>query len=434
MIPGVDRGAARRALMALMQHRRTAFGHTVLATALIVGLGLLTSIQLARWLGPAGRGEVAAALLWPMMLAFLANFGLLVAIIYHAAQQDARPGAVFWTSAALGAVQGALAVGIGWIAIPWLLDSQRPEVIRAARVFLLVVPVSLITQYGQSTLQARHHFGSFNLNRLILPVGYLAGVIFLRRADRLDAWSVVLLQLGLNVAALLGVMIALAKHRLLSPSGTGPALARRLLGYGAKVYAGTASSQTNARIDQAYLGRWYPPAELGLYVAALSAASVLQVLSMGVHMVLTPRIAAEPLPAQRAATLQRVFRIYLRLSSASAVLLALMIPLAIPLVFGVEFEDAVAPGVVLVFAMLCHGAKEVLAGGAQGLGDPWLSSRAEIAGVVVTLVLVPLLLAPLGILGAALAVLLGNATQALLVARGLARSHGISRRSLLRAH
>ena len=47
-----------------------------------------SSVQLSRWLGPSGRGQIAAAMLWPMLLMYIMSMGLISAIMYYAAQPE----------------------------------------------------------------------------------------------------------------------------------------------------------------------------------------------------------------------------------------------------------------------------------------------------------------------------------------------------------
>ena len=57
---------------------------TLVTNLVLSAIGLLNSVLLSRWLGPAGRGEVAAAMLWPTLLVYLSSLGLISAILYFA--------------------------------------------------------------------------------------------------------------------------------------------------------------------------------------------------------------------------------------------------------------------------------------------------------------------------------------------------------------
>src|SRR5581483_7308124 len=97
------------------------------------------------------------------------------------------------------------------------------------------------------------------------------------------------------------------------------------------------------------------------------------------------------------------------------------------------FQASVLPAEVLVLGGAFLAAKNVLGGGLQALGSPWLASRADIIALIVTVTTLPPLLTRFGILGAAVASTLAYATQLLGVLYGLHKRQGISPRSLLYA-
>ena len=406
---------------------------TFLVNALVLGLGLVSGVQLARWMGPAGRGELAAAWLWPMLLMYLASMGVIQAVVYFAALPDAQPARVLGTALACATVQSVAAMAIGYVVLPVLLARQTAAVVAEARAYLWVIPASLVSQYGVALLQARLHFTAYNWIRVLVPAGYVVCVLALKQTGALNVSTALRAQLWLNIAVVGATAVALwrtgAVGRLadLRPDR---ALADRMLRYGAKVQAGGIPQTANLRMDQALLAAWFPPVQLGLYVAAVSAAGVGDVLTTAVRTVATPSIAQQG-AAAGVLTLQATFRKYVAVSVAGTLALAAVLPFAIPFVYGRAFSGAVAPALVLLAAGLCLGAKSVLAGGAQALGDPWLASRSEILGAVVTVCCLPVLLPRFGIMGAAFATLAAYATQLVVVLAGLSRTHAIGVPSLV---
>jgi O-antigen/teichoic acid export membrane protein len=205
-----------------------------------------------------------------------------------------------------------------------------------------------------------------------------------------------------------------------------------MLKYGAKVHTGDVSGLANQSLDQVLMAAWLPPVYLGLYVVAVSAASVSGIFSGTVQMVATPSITQRKTQTERAAVLQGVFRRYWLLSFVMAAMFAAILPFAIPLVFGSSFRAAVWPAEVLLIGVFLLGAREVLAGGARALGDPWLGSKAQIGALFVTVLLLYFLLPSMGIMGAAIASSAACAAQLLIVIAGLRSSHAIPPMSLFR--
>src|SRR5467141_1380425 len=123
---------------------RSLIYRTLVTNSGITALGIGNSILLSRWLGPVGRGEIAAAMLWPTLLVYLSSMGLIASTLYFTALPDSRPQRVFNNAIGLGLILCAITVPIGFLALPWLLKSQNAEVISASRLFLIVVPISLM--------------------------------------------------------------------------------------------------------------------------------------------------------------------------------------------------------------------------------------------------------------------------------------------------
>ena len=113
-----------------------------------------------------------------------------------------------------------------------------------------------------------------------------------------------------------------------------------------------------------------------------------------------------------------------------AAAVAAILPFGIPLVFGPEFGDAIWVAEVLLVGSLLIGARDVLSGGANALGDPWLSSKAQLCAFVATVVLLCALLPRFGILGAAVSSSAAYAIQLGIIVRGLHVSHAIRSISL----
>jgi O-antigen/teichoic acid export membrane protein len=405
---------------------------TLITNTVVTAVGLMNSILLSRWLGPTGRGEIAAAMLWPTMLVYLSSFGLIAAVLYFAALPESKPQPLFVNATILAIAQSALAMGFGFAALPWLLHSQTATVVSAGRWYLLVIPLSLVTQYGISILQGRLQMTRFNWLRLILPVGYLIGTVALMIVGHLKLDNIIFLHLALNVITLCATLFALVPIKVRPGLHFDGGLARQMLAYGAKIHIGNISALANTSLDQVLMAALLSADALGIYVVALSAASVLQVFNHAVLMVSTPAITQKETPVERAAVLQGIFRRYWVLSLLITLAVAMLLPVAIPLVFGASFKTSILPAEILLLGLLFIGAKELLAGGAQALGNPWLGSKAQLVALVVTLTLLYFLLPVLGIVGAAIATAIAYATQLVVAIIELRRVHAISPIELFR--
>lgn len=392
---------------------------TFITNIAILIIGLVNSILLARWLGPTGRGEVAAAMLWPSVLILLGSTGLVPAVLYFIAKPDTSMEDIYGNSLFIAIFQSAITVSIGHVALPWLLANQSSEVISASRLYLTIIPISLASQYGISILQGRLHFNQYNFLRSILPVGYLIGTTILFLYNQLSLAQIITLHIALQAATLFATLFALANNRYSIWPRFDTTIAKPMLTYGIKVAAGMTSQVANLRMDQILLAAWLPPTELGLYVAALSAVNLLQVISSTIRTTTTPKIAQQATKLDQFILLSRAFRQNLVISLFAAGIMAILIPYAIPLLFGAEFRASIGPAEVLLIGGVVLGARNVLTGAVQAMGLPGLASRADIIGLGATAFFLVLLLPKFGIMGAAIASVTAYSVQLGVLLRGL---------------
>ena len=109
---------------------------TILTNLAILAFGMGSSIQLSRWLGPAGRGDIAAAMLWPVLLAYIVSMGLISAVMYFAAQPGTQLEHLAANAAVVVLAQAAVGISVGYCIMRWVLHSQSPDVVRMARFYL----------------------------------------------------------------------------------------------------------------------------------------------------------------------------------------------------------------------------------------------------------------------------------------------------------
>ena len=169
------------------------------------------------------------------------------------------------------------------------------------------------------------------------------------------------------------------------------------------------------------MSAWMPASLLGLYVVAVSASQLGDLVSLAWRIVMTPSIARGETMSGRGGSAPADFSWISAGKYSLILLLALSLPVLIPAFFGAAFKASILPAEVLLIGAACLSAKNVLGGGLQAMGSPWLASRADLIALAVTVITLPPLLWRFGILGAAAASTLAYATQLLGVLYGLTR-------------
>src|SRR6266513_927703 len=110
------------------------FASTLITNVVIQAYTVVQGILIARLLGPVGRGQFAAAILWPGLFAAMGGMGVSVALARRAgrAHDLAR---VIRTGFLLTPLTGTVAAVLCAAALPWLLPGSATLVRSAAYVF-----------------------------------------------------------------------------------------------------------------------------------------------------------------------------------------------------------------------------------------------------------------------------------------------------------
>jgi O-antigen/teichoic acid export membrane protein len=404
---------------------------SLVATALIQVLNVVTGVVLARTLGPSGRGELAAVVLWPTMLWTVGNLGVVDSVTFHSARHSAPQRSIVSTSLAIALVQSAILVAIGLVLVPLVLAKQEASVVRDCLIFLASIPTSLVTLYLGSVLNGTHRFVAFNVVRATVFVGNAAGLVALAIASELTVTSAMLAYLASQVVA---VVIAAI---LVLPS-SGPAsrperlLAREMLAYGWRSQLSTISNLLNERVDQLVISIVLAPASLGLYVVAWTMTSLSSMIGFSVTFAALPRVAqAESAQERRARAHQYVFLTFAA-TAAVTVPVLLLAPDILRVVFGSDFVQATGVTRVLLVASIALGTGRVLGAVLKGVNRPLHAGLAEGAGLIVTAAGLAALLPTLGLMGAAITSLAAYSVTAWVALHLANRALGTTGAELLR--
>lgn len=397
---------------------------TVGTNILLIILGLVSGIVIARLLGPEGRGELAVIQMWADAFRGIALLGVHEALAYYTARAPQQAGRYIGSAILLGFVSAMCFMGIGSLILPSLLSVQPPQVISAARWYLWQLPLTAIIAVPYHALRGCGDFAAWNLLRLLPNLVWLATIWCLWALGHLDPPTLALVYIGTTACLALPVLSVVAR-RVSGPFRPAlrqwPSMAR----YGLLSVGGTLPQVLNLRLDQMLMAGLLPAQMLGLYVVGVTWSSAVAPLLGAFGTVLFSRLAAGPDASQQQHVFAQGGRIAVLAAGLIGLLIAVCTPWAITLLFGRHFFAAIPAAIVLVVAAVFAGINQVLEEGLRGLGHPHLVLIAECGGLLVTLLSLLFLLPSLAILGAALASLLGYGAISVLLVTQARRLTGI---------
>jgi O-antigen/teichoic acid export membrane protein len=359
----------------------------------------VANILMARLLGPQGRGELAAIVVWASLASALGDLGLSQSCGYYSARRPRDAGAVIGSAVALSLAAAAIVLtilhGLGG-------RIFGEEVSGPAGIYLLfAVPIYMVSTCLSNTMLGLGRLGRFNLVKMVQSAGYVAGIAAAWAMGSSRVSGVLRGILFFQAAAALAAFGCAATVVPLATWSIRAAVVRDLLSYGLRTYTGSLFWLANGRLDQALLVWLAPMRELGIYAVAVSYAGLLFGVASAVATVTFSRAARAESEEDRNLEFRRSLRLFAILTVPLALLMTGLAHWAITGVYGAPFAAASLPAEILLLGSLLLGANFLLSSCMRAGGRPATPVLAEAGGLIVTLVALPAAIPHWGIAGAA---------------------------------
>ena len=373
-------------------------------------LNTATGVMLARLLGPTGRGQLAATLLWPGLLAAIGSLGLTEAVVYFTARMPGKERVVLGSALVVALCQSALLGGGWYLASASILERYGPETVRVAHYMVWSFPLTLVSMATIGVLLGKLDVGSYNRQRLGGTVLTTLGLLGLYGLGRGSLTAIVVVYLAVGVVTLGYSLAALARRSWLG-FRVDPALVGNLLSYGARSHVGTISGIANERADQALISVALPPVYLGLYSIAVTLPSSVAIIGGSLAAIALPAVTAAGADADMRRRLAQFVRTTLVLSALAAGALFTVTPMVIGIFFGPAFLPAAPVAQVLLLASILLSVNRVTSAGLRAFNRPFSAGAGDLLAAGVTVVSLGLLVPRIGLMGAAIASLLAYAAN-----------------------
>jgi O-antigen/teichoic acid export membrane protein len=377
-----------------------AAGRNLVARTVALAALTLSSLVVARTLGPAGVGALSLLRVLPWLVGVLLGGGLYGAAPYFLSGPGRTDPAYRSTFPSMAAVAGVVGTVLWVAAAPALQGWLFPQMSTAV---LALAGLTVLTQLSESTAKACSQ-GTGDLrgaNRIIVLEELLFAPFYacLLLAG-VDPYLAIVLALlaGDVVTSGLG-WVRLRGHGFFADSRPDLAHARRIVGFGVRAEMGSIALLLNARLDFAIVASLVGPSALGVYAVASRYAELLRLPGLALNYVLYPSYAGQDREVSADSAREAVRRLGW-VPAALAVPMALLAPVLLPVAFGPQFRAAVVPAWILLAGLAGTGVVAVFAAFLTGDGRPGLVSAAFGAGLVVTVALDLLLIPRYGVVGA----------------------------------
>jgi O-antigen/teichoic acid export membrane protein len=381
-------------------------------TALIQVLNIATGLLAARLLLPEGRGELAAIMLWPGIIAELGIIGLSDALLFRAATRAADPRELFGATAILTFALSLVLIAIGLVALPYALADETADARLIGLVYLCAyLPTYLAALFLATIFQGHLDMMTWNAVRVLVPIGYLVAIMVAVALGYSSVAGFAAANIAAHVISVAAGLLFVARAGWIGFSARWQTI-WGLLVYGVKVHVGEVLNTLRQRLDQALVALYLPAHDLGIYVVALTVANGSQILITTIANVAFPKITSQGTYDGRVLVLGRYLRLSIAVALATCAGLYAVSAWLVPLLFGQPFAPSVPVVFILLLAMVPLAAKYMFSQGLKAFDRPLAISRAEFAGLVVAAVALLVLLPRFGIAGAAWSLVLAQVTSA----------------------
>lgn len=334
------------------------------AQMVVMAMGLVAGVVLARQLGSEGRGAYVLATSFAAQLVIgLTNLGLELAASVFLARKPERAaqahGCVIGASALVGLAAVAAAMAVPDFLVTWLVPGLDARVLLMLAVALPFF-VYQFGAYGMAVGLGMVRFRAFFDVGLNLLQNVLIVVLLLAATSDEQAvdWLIVAYYgTAMAGAAALALLVARRIGGLAAmPSGGD---LREMLRLGFSVYIGNAGATVSQRIDQYMVQQAQGPAAFGVYTLAVGLAQRTRVFPQALSRSVYARLGQ--VEEREAALLSAAcFRQVLALGIGLTLVGAAMSPL-IPVIYSREFAPAILPFIIFLVGRAGHSAAWMLA-------------------------------------------------------------------------
>lgn len=380
---------------------RAAIIGTVLTGVALQPVLILSGVLAARLLGVENRGELALLSLLPYVLSALGAMGVPSALTYFIADQPNASRELVRRVRPVMIAQ-LLVLPLVQAAMLWVLiaGSAQAGIVVAGIATLLVVPATLMQQYGLAILQGQHRYRRFNILRLAPAMLYALGMALAFVAGWTDLPTITGIWVLANVVCGAFTIAFAARH--LDGSYSGEVATRGLIvRFGLRGLLGYVSPVENFRVDQAVVGFFLSSTALGIYVVGAAFTNLPRFVAQSVGMVEYPSVASQSDAQAALKVLLRFLALGTALAGTLVVTIEILAPWLIPFFYGSEFEPAVEITRILLIGALLLSVRRLVSDGLRGMGRPGVGTIGELVGWLFLLPCLLVLVPRFGLAGVA---------------------------------
>lgn len=375
-------------------------GQVFFTNVALILLSLITSVLIARILGPEGRGIFAIAFSILAIGVQFGNLGLHISNTYFVAKDTKSLPQLLTNSLVISLGLGSSLAVLTWL-IFYLWPSMSPIKGFVLILALGLIPFNLASLLLRNLLLGLQDIKAFNKVELLskmLTLLLLSIVYFLKSVTVEVVFAVGMLSILISCIWALWSLRKYFTH-IVPPSFL---VFKKSIEYGFKTYLACFFAFMVLRADLLMINYMLDVGQAGHYSVAATLADLLYLLPTAIGTILFPKLSSIESEKDKWAITQKV------VWASGLILIPVVIAitlLAHPIIlffYGKSFEPAVDPFMILCVAMFFYGVNNIISIHLASVGMPWFAVHVWVIGSVFNIALNLYLIPAYGVSGAAL--------------------------------
>lgn len=311
-------------------------------------IGFLTSIYLARTLGPAGKGKLAVIISVYSIILQFGNMGLHTAHVYYIAKDRSRAAQCEGNIIFLTVVSAVLVLA----AIVYLMINGGSSGLESYSLIiaLLLVPVNLFIMLQENLFIAVGQIRHYNIMELLNNGLYIAFVI---GASLFLPVNAELVAAGMLAGAAVIIVYSIVVYFKYIEKSVKLSLRflKEILPYGMKSYLACLATYLVLKIDVLMIKYFLDEYEVGIYSLATSLVELTFMVSSSIALLLFPRLGSLSRFEEKKKMLKQVYIATIPVMLAIYLAMGIGIRYVIVILYGTQYIDAIG-----IIRMLLPGA------------------------------------------------------------------------------
>lgn len=375
---------------------------TTITQILILIFSISSSIIIARFLGPTGKGIYSLAILLPNLLITFTNFGIGPATIYYIGKRKYSLGEIFGANIIFSFLISLFSIILGFIIVFFFSSKTFPGVPKFYLFFsLFLIPIQIFFTFLIDIFLGLQKIKKYNFIYLMQSILFFIFIFVF----------IFLMNYGITMAIFSTVfsyfitlifLIIQTKKTIGNPVfKLNKLIIKDFFFYGLKCYISNILGFLHYRVDQFMINLFLNPTAVGFYSIAVGISEKLWLIPQSAATVLFPKVASERDKKRIKDFTPIVCRNIFFITLISCIGIFLAGKWIILFLYSEKFLKSVSSFQVLLIGALALSVSKILANDIAGRGRPEINTYIGTFSVILNVILNAILIPKIGIIGAA---------------------------------